>query len=273
MTRIRSVRRLKTIGDHYFKVGPKKICSKSWCTLFKSCFAGLENNFCVISSGIQQHDQEMPVLHLYRLCPQAARDRNADLRRQLAELAGGQWAKPGEHHLTARLAPVRAAVHPSCARAPAAADVRRLLKLLSATLVMCTSWKTPENMTSVKWWLRCFIVNNYYNEILKYELTLSNLYIRSIYNSLIFDECSWSEILPRQYYLNLMSFRLMRSVESVRLRWPRRVPAPVYWLRSAISYNVSICPKGSLCRCFVSDCKFWIRRVRVNEIYFIELLW
>nr|XP_049698553.1 cyclic nucleotide-gated cation channel alpha-3 isoform X4 [Helicoverpa armigera] len=39
--------------------------------------------------------------------PEAAGDRDADLRRQLGELLGGERAQPREHHLTARLARAR----------------------------------------------------------------------------------------------------------------------------------------------------------------------
>lgn len=45
---------------------------------------------------------------------QAARDRDADLWREFAELAGGERAQPREHHLTARLGRARAASLASC---------------------------------------------------------------------------------------------------------------------------------------------------------------
>lgn len=71
------------------------------------------------------------------LLPQAARDRDADMWRQFAELAGGERAEPREHHLTARLARAPSAARvPACARAASATNVRRRL-LNSAHLAKC----------------------------------------------------------------------------------------------------------------------------------------
>lgn len=64
------------------------------------------------------------VLCNWRLLLQAARDRDADLRRQLAKLAGGQRAQPRKHHLTTRLAR-------ACACATARASAPRLCRVLT----------------------------------------------------------------------------------------------------------------------------------------------
>lgn len=65
------------------------------------------------------------------LLSQVTRDRDADLRRQLAELTGGEREEQGEHHLTARLgSSARLAVSsrvPASAPAPAPAAPLRLL--------------------------------------------------------------------------------------------------------------------------------------------------